>query len=201
MNTETLDLITNVVEELIAAIPQIVVVLTTVVYSLNAIKARVNSFPKIAEDTKKQVGDNLHQTEGKLTNILEKSGTKIQTMLSDANEVLQEKISGTLDSMEKELSTYKKQLISNIEQTNLLVKQNKVFMDVILELVAKDPKKVAEGVSQAVSSKVNLTKEQLEQYPQLLVKDLDVLKSAIAEVRKIVGEETFLEVINHGKGH
>jgi hypothetical protein len=45
MNTETLDLITGIVEELIAAIPQIVVVLTTVLYSLNAIKSKVNSFP------------------------------------------------------------------------------------------------------------------------------------------------------------
>ena len=201
MNTETLDLITGIVEELIAAIPQIVVVLTTVVYSLNAIKSKINSFPQIAEDTKKEVGANLNQTEGKLTNILETSGTKIQTMLSEANEVLQQKVTGTLESMESELALYKKQLSKNIEQTNLLSQQNKLFMDVILQLIAKDPNKVAEGIAQAVSTKVNLTKEQLENYPEVLVKDYDVLKSAIKEVRAVVGEKAFLEMIDYGKDH
>ena len=201
MNTETLDLITGIVEELIAAIPQIVVVLTTVLYSLNAIKSKVNSFPKIAEYTKKEVGANLNQTEGKLTNILETSGTKIQTMLSEANEVLQQKVTGTLESMEGELASYKKQLSKNIEQTNLLSQQNKLFMDVILQLIAKDPNKVAEGIAQAVSTKVNLTKEQLENYPEVLVKDYDVLKSAIKEVRAVVGEKAFLEMIDYGKDH
>jgi vacuolar-type H+-ATPase subunit E/Vma4 len=172
-----------------------------VIYSLNAIKSKVNSFPQIAEDTKKEVGANLNQTEGKLTSILEASGTKIQTMLSESNEVLQQKVTGTLEAMEKELTTYKKQLSKNIEQTNLLSQQNKLFMDVILELVAKDPNKVAQGIAQAVSTKVNLTKEELENYPEVLVKDYEVLKSAIKEVRAIIGEKAFLEMIDYGKDH
>lgn len=201
MTNETLDLITGVVEELIAAIPQIVVVLTTVIYSLNAIKSRVNSFPKIAEDTKKEVGLNLNQTKESLINVLENSGINIQKMLSESNELLQEKVAGTLESMEKEMTSYKKLLSSNIEQVSLLAKQNKLFMDIILELIAKDPQRVAEGIAQAVSTKVNLTKEQLENYPEVLVKDLSVLKDAIKETRQVIGEKAFAELIENGKDH
>lgn len=204
MNTETLDLITGIVEELIAAIPQIVVVLTTVVYSLNAIKAKVNTFPKIATETKQEVDNKISASNAKMTNILEETKRNVITTLEETSANIERQIGATLVGMEEELAAYKAKLSQNIEQTNLLAQQNKLFMDVIVDLIAKDPKKVSEGIAQSVSTKVNLTKEQLENYPEVLVKDLEVLKSALKEAKAVIGDKSFEEVlkeVGYGKDH
>jgi len=208
-----IDLITGSIEELIAAVPQIVIVLTTIVYSLNAIKSRVGVYPKIASDTKSEVNNNLVGMKGKLEGILNVSQEKINQLLVDskeglfklvnqANQDAQKQLKQTLASVEVELATYKNQLITTIEQTNLLARQNKLFMDIILDLIAKDPKKISAGITQAVSTKVNLTKEELEKYPQVLVKDIKVLESALKETLALVGKDAFekiLKDIGYGK--
>jgi hypothetical protein len=213
MNPETIDLITNVIEELIAAIPQIVVVLTTVIYSLNAIKAKVNTFPKITEqnqqkniaemaETRNKVSSMLEENKNKVESLLEQSGLQLRTLFSAFAEENHQKVGHTLEVMEKELTTYKAKIDQNASQTNLLAQQNKLFMDIILEFIAKDPKKVSEGISQSVSTKVNLTKEQLEKYPEVLIKDIKVLESALKETYSVIGKDAFnelLERIGYGK--
>jgi len=208
-----IDLITGSIEELIAAVPQLVIVLTTVVYSLNAIKSRVSVYPKIASDTKDDVNANLAGMKGKLEGILNVSQENINQLLADskdglfklvkqANEEAEKQLKKTLLIMEVELASYKNQLATNIEQTNLLARQNKLFADVILELVAQDPKKVSAGIAQAVSTKINLTQEELEKYPELLVKDIKVLESALKETFAVIGKESFEELlkkIGYGK--
>jgi uncharacterized protein YoxC len=191
MNTETLDLIQGVVEEIIAAIPQIVVVLTTVVYSLKAIKERVNAFPKIADETKQQVNVQLKETKLNLSDLIGKNNVEIQ-----------EKVGNTLKVMEKELHDYKEELKVNIEQTNLFLRQNKVLVDVLLDIVAKDPDKVSSGIAEKVSAKLNLAKEQLENYPETLVKDIKVLENAMKETHTLIGNNEFeklLKKIGYGK--
>jgi hypothetical protein len=202
MNPETLDLAIGVIEELIAAIPQIVVVLTTVVYSLNAIRSKVNTFPTIAKDTQKSVDIKMIETQKQINQNLEQSKFELSKILELFKKEVNTSVNGTLTDMEKELSTYKGFLKENIDQTNLLVRQNKLFMDVIIEMVAKDPKKVNEGIAQAVSTKINLSKEQLEQYPQLLVNDIKVLEGSLKEAYGLIGKEKFAELlkkIGYGK--
>jgi hypothetical protein len=203
-----IDLITGSIEELIAAVPQLVIVLTTIIYSLNAIKSRVNVYPKIASDTKDDVNANLAGMKGKLEGILNVSQEKINQLLADskdglfklvkqANEEAEKQLKKTLSIMEVELASYKNQLATNIEQTNLLARQNKLFADVILELVAQDPKKVSAGIAQAVSTKINLTQEELEKYPEVLVKDIKVLESALKEAFALMGKESFEELLKN----
>jgi len=202
MTEQQLGLIVSVIEELIAAIPQIVVVLTTVVYSLNAIRSKVNTFPTIAKDTQKSVDNKLVETQTKIQQNLDQSKFEVSNSLELFKKELHTSVNGTLVDMEKELATYKGFLKENIDQTNLLARQNKLFMDVIIDLIAKDPKKVSDGIAQAVSTKVNLSKEQLEQYPQLLVKDIKVLEGSLKEAMNIMGKEKFEELltkIGYGK--
>lgn len=197
-----LELVTGTIEELIAAIPQIVIVLTTVLYSLNSIKSRVNVYPKIATETKTGVDTSLSAIKAKIEGILSVSQEKFIATLETVNADMQKKVGATLTTMESELAAYKQQLATNIEQTNLLTRQNKIFMDVILELVAKDPLKVSQGITQAVSTKVNLTKQELERYPEILVKDKKILESALQEAYKLMGKISFEEMlkkIGYGK--
>jgi hypothetical protein len=208
-----LELVSGTIEELIAAIPQIVLVLTTLVYTLRSISNKVGTYPKIANETKASVDlslsgiktnldTSLSAIKAKIEGILSVSQEKFITTLESNNNETQNKISKTLTTMETELATYKAQLATNIEQTNLLSRQNKIFMDVILELVAKDPIKVSQGITQAVSTKINLTKEELEKYPEILVKDTKVLESALQEAYKLMGKVSFeklLKNIGYGK--
>jgi hypothetical protein len=197
-----LELVSGTIEQLIAAIPQIVLVLTTLVYTLRSISNKVGTYPKIANETKSSVDLSLSAIKSKIEGILNVSQERFITTLETSNNETQNKISKTLTTMETELSTYKNQLATNIEQTNLLSRQNKIFMDVILELVAKDPIKVSQGITQAVSTKINLTKEELEKYPEILVKDTKVLESALQEAYKLMGKVSFeklLKNIGYGK--
>lgn len=197
-----LELVSGTIEQLIAAIPQIVLVLTTLVYSLRAISNKVGTFPKIATETKTGVDTSLSAIKAKIEGILSVSQERFIATLETVNLDMQKKVSATLTTMESELAAYKQQLATNIEQTNLLTRQNKIFMDVILELVAKDPLKVSQGITQAVSTKVNLTKQELEKYPELLVKDKKILESALQEAYKLMGKISFEEMlkkIGYGK--
>jgi hypothetical protein len=226
MNPETIDLITNVIEELIAAIPQIVVVLTTVVYSLNAIKAKVNTFPKITEqnqqknmaemtDTKNKVSAMLEQMKNEVEVILEGNKNKVESMLEDSSlqfrtlfsafaEENHKKVGQTLVDMKRELVDYQKDLKSSSDQTNMLVRQNKMFTDVITALVVEDPKKVVNGVAKAVMQRTNLSKEEMENYPELLIKELPMLENALKEAMAVLGNEKFEEMlkkVGYGKNH
>lgn len=204
MNTETLDLITGVVEEIIAAIPQIVVVLTTVVYSLNAIKAKVNSFPIQIKETKQTLDTNLKEQQASINASLEQSKVAITNIVAEMREKILESVNQTLVDMEKELSEYKRDLKSNSDQVNMLVRQNKVFTDIITTLVAEDPKKVQDGVAKIVLQRTNMSKQDLENYPQVLVKELPKLEGALKEAYAVLGKEKFEELlgkVGYGKDH
>jgi hypothetical protein len=168
----------NVVENLIAAIPQLAVVGSTVVYSLRKIRDKTQEFPTI-----------LSQTKEKMDSSLKKVGSKIES-----------NVNGSLVKMQEELNGYKQELQQTKEQQNMLVKENKLFIDVILEFVAKNPQMVKEGLSKIVSMKAKLTKQELEQYPQVLLADSLKLKEAISEAGSVMGQEE-LDKMLQGMGY
>jgi phosphoribosylaminoimidazole-succinocarboxamide synthase len=204
MNTETLDLITNVIEEMIAAIPQIVVVLTTVVYSLNAIKARVNSFPVQIKETKDTMNLNLKETKDSVNSSLSQSKKEISEIVNDMRKEMLKSVNETLVDMKKELVDYQNDLKSSSDQTNMLVRQNKILMQVISDLVGKDTEMVAKGVAKQLAFRTNLSKEELENYPELLIKELPMLENALKEAMLVLGDgkfEEMLKKVGYGKNH
>jgi hypothetical protein len=168
----------NVVENLIAAIPQLAVVGSTVVYSLRKIRDKTQEFPTI-----------LSQTKEKMDSSLKKVGSKIES-----------NVNGSLVKMQEELNGYKQELQQTKEQQNMLVKENKLFIDVILEFIAKNPQMVKEGLSKIVSMKAKLTKQELEEYPQVLLADSLKLKEAISEAGSVMGQEE-LDKMLQGMGY
>jgi|688.fasta_scaffold204280_4 hypothetical protein len=202
MTTETLDLISGVIEELIAAIPQIVVVLTTVLYSLRAIKDKVNTFPKITEQNQQKNSAENAETKKKVESMLQQSSAEFKNLFSAFADENDQKVGNTLKIMEKEIHDYKEQLKFNIDQTNIFLRQNKVLVDVLLDIVSKDAEKVSSGIAQKVSAKLNLAKEQLEKYPEILVSDIKVLENAMKETHTLIGKQEFeklLKKIGYGK--
>lgn len=202
MTTETLDLITGVVEEIIAAIPQIVVVLTTVVYSLNAIKQKVNTFPMRIEDTKASLNKSFDQVKENLSTSFEKTKKDLLLTTDEVTKKIQASVEASLVSMGKELQGYKQQLQSESDQVNLLVRQNKVFVELLTALATKEPSKLKEDVSKIISQRSILSKQELENYPSLLIKELPMLEKALKEAYVVLGESKLKEIlgkIGYGK--
>jgi hypothetical protein len=195
MNEETLKLVSGVVEELVAAIPQIVLVLTTVMYSLKAIKTKVNLFPKQMEDTKTQLTQAFGETKEQVNQSLQLAKGQMLDIVKDVTEKIKASVEQTLVDMSNELQTYKKQLQSESDQVNLLVRQNKVFTDIIGSLVAKEPSKIHEGVAKIVAQRTTLSQEELEHYPALLIKELPMLENALKEALVVLGEEQLKELL------
>lgn len=202
MTTETLDLITGVVEEIIAAIPQIVVVLTTVVYSLNAIKQKVNTFPMRIEDTKASLNKSFDQVKENLSTSFEQTKKDLLLTTDEVTKKIQASVEASLVSMGKELQGYKQQLQSESDQVNLLVRQNKVFVELLTALATKEPSKLKEDVSKIISQRSILSKQELENYPSLLIKELPMLEKALKEAYVVLGESKLKEIlgkIGYGK--
>ena len=174
----------EVLDNLVAAIPQLAVVGSTVVYSLKKIKSKTEEFPTI-----------LKQTKEKMDTSFDSSRKQIAKSLEETSEKIAEKVNGSLEGMQQQLDTYKEQLKQSTEQQNMLVKENKLFMDVILEFVAKNPEMVKNGISRVVSLKTQLTKKQLEEFPNILVNDSNKLVQALKEAKSVMGEEAYNKLL------
>jgi ABC-type transporter Mla subunit MlaD len=204
MTQENLDLLIGVIEEMIAAVPQIVIVLTTVVYSLNAIKSKVNSFPLQMEETKKTLNTSFDDNKKQMNTTLSETQSKLLKSVDESNKRMEENVEQKLLDMKGELLGYKEELKSNSDQTNILIRQSKMFMDVIANLVSQDQNQVKDELAKNVVVKTMLSKKELEQYPQLLVKELPILENAMKEVLTLIGQEKFealLEKVGYGEGN
>jgi hypothetical protein len=202
MNAETLNLISGVIEELLAAIPQIVVVLTTVVYSLNAIKAKVNTFPTKMEDTKLSLNKSFDETKESLNTSFSETKKEIIDIVDNTTKKISESVDEKLIFMAEQLKDYKKQLQSESDQVNLLVRQNKVFTELLGKSILENPEKISNEVLQIINQRVTLSKEDLESYPTLLIKELPMLQNALKEALVVLGEGKFKEIlgkIGYGK--
>jgi hypothetical protein len=178
------DFLVQTIENVVATIPALAVLLSPLLYGLKKIKDVANTFPKSVDDTKE-----------KLTENFEKTKVNIQGMLEQNVEKLQEKVNGSLLGMQDQLSMYKETLQSQVDQNNLLVKQNKLFTDTISELIGQDPQMIQNGVASKISTKLNLTQEQLLQYPELLVRDSELLQKALVETKALLGDEKYQEIL------
>lgn len=174
----------EVLDNLIAAVPQLAVVGSTIIYSLRKIKSKTEEFPTILKQTKEKMDTSFNESRQQIANNLEETSKKIA-----------EKVNGSLEGMQQQLDQYKAQLQTTTEQQNMLVKENKLFIDVILEFVAKNPEMIKNGISRAVSLKSKLTKQELENFPNVLVSDSSKLLEALREAKGVMGEEKFNEFL------
>lgn len=176
--------ILNVVENLVAQFPQLVMVVTTVYYGIKSVKKVSSSMPDLLQLTKKE----LHTA-------YKDSSEKVLKVFNDATKQLKEEVNQSLVTMASELNDYKKQLIQNAEQTNLVVRESKVFMDIISELLKQDPELIRSGIRKSIQTKISLTKEELENFPKLLLEDANILFKALQESALVMGEKNLEEML------
>ncbi|MFA6654070.1 MAG: hypothetical protein WCS93_07010 [Candidatus Delongbacteria bacterium] len=196
MNPELQVFLQDMVAALLASLPQLVIVLGYLFTFVKSIKGKVDSFPAKVDEFQKisnekfdslqvSVNDNIDKMQDFLFNNLP---NQIQEQVKTA-------ISSYLDPLVVLLENYSSQLQSTTEQVNILSRQNKVYLDIILKLVAQDPQKVKDGVAKYVTTLVNSTKQELERYPQLLIKELPKLQMALKEALVVMGQQEFQKLL------
>lgn len=213
---------TNVIENIVAAMPQLIVVVSTLTYSLRSIKSRTDNslstiqnktetFPIILEETKgkideallnsqKEISDFFDATRENFDNRFISFSKNIQDNLQLTTEAISKNVNSSLLSMQNELANYQRELTQSKEKLSLLVKENKLFIDVILQFVADNPDLVAKGITQIVSTKANMTKKEIESYPKALIEDMDLLQKTLTEVKSVAGQKT-LDKLLGGLGY
>jgi hypothetical protein len=198
--------LTNIIENMIVATPQFIMILGALVYNLKSIKKKTEDFPMQVQDTKTVLKNQFNQTKEDITksffeakdlivDTLKQSKEEMNAIVKDVTQQIHDSVNVAMESMQEELNQYKEQIISSKEQTNMVVREAKAFMEVITILVSKDPKLIRDGVSTVICSRLNMTKEELEKLPQEMMKEGVVLEQAMKEAIILLGKEKFDELL------
>lgn len=187
-------------ENVVASLPQLIAVVTMVYYSLKKIDKNTSSFSpmlKNAQDilktafgsSEKHLVQSFNEAKNMLVTSFEETSKHMKEIMEEAVDEMQEQVNDSLAAMKKELSGYQSQLKSMKQQTNLVAKENKAYMNVISILLAEDPEKIKNGVAALVSNQLNMTQEELEALPEQIVENWPLLKEVLKDVAETLGEK------------
>jgi hypothetical protein len=198
----------NVAGMFVASIPTLISILSTVGISLGRIRSTTNSFPETVSALKTELlnlfGASAETLEtaflkstAEFSNMLVVFKSEMQTLVASSVKQITEGVNDALVGMKKELTTFNKFLESNRDHINLVAVESKLYIDVILGLVAKEPQLVRDGVASILSARLNRTKEELENFPLNLVTNPVAFENAMKEVLLTIGREKFEEMLRN----
>lgn len=170
--------INQLLSNVVANIPGIVLILVAVASSLAKVRTTISAFSTQSKESEK--------------NIVENTEKKIQELSTRTQKALDETIKRTNEMLEKayqKLDNYENQLVNLKLANQHVVKVNKLFIDNLITLLSKDKNLIYKGISQQIVNEINMTKEELEKYPDVLKESNDILKQALAEFYNLNGKE------------
>lgn len=173
-----------ILQYFIANIPTLVAILFYLVSKFKEINSEVETFGFKVNTTENNIVDKIDK---KVNNILDVVDKRFETTIDKVDKTLENTLN-KVDSFANELHTQKIQIEN-------LFKTNKVSLEIIGLLIGKDEKLVESGVASIIVNKLNLTKEELEKYPELVSNDKDLLEKVIREQYAMLGKENFEEII------
>lgn len=162
--------LTNLIENLIASVPQLVAVISMVVYYLNKLKKKTAEFPDQLSVVKEKLVTDFKETKNTINGLVEKATTQ-----------LREEVTDVMGGMQEELKYYRETLQSVKGQSNLLVKENKAMFDLVIQLVAKNPEFVKKGLASTITNSLTLTQEELKNYSVQMIDSLPLLETVLKE--------------------
>ncbi len=196
MNPELQVFLQDMVAAVLASLPQLVIVLGYLFTFVKSIKGKVDSFPAKVDEFQKLSNESFDALQSSVNGSVDKMQDFLFNNLpNQIQEQVKTAISSYLDPLLSMLENYSSQLQSTTEQVNILSRQNKVYLYIILQLVAQDPQKVKDSVAKYVTTLVNSTKQELERYPQLLIKELPKLQIALKEALVVMGQQEFQKLL------
>lgn len=194
------ELLTRFIENVVANIPQLVATLGIIIFNLQQMKKKVATFPAIAKNTQDKLKIDFNET----SKVLQKA---FESSAKDLKEVVQVEVKGFVDKVSTEMTNIKDEMHSFQEsidltkdQFNLLTKENKLFMDIIATLLGQDVAKIKSGISAQIINKLNLTKQELEKYPETLMTNMEFLEKTLKEIL-VVTDGAKLNELLRGLGY
>jgi len=173
--------LTNLIENLIASVPQLVAVISMVMYSLNNLKKQTAEFPNQLSAVKENLVTDFKETKLMVQDMLAESRKTINSLVEEATTQLREQVTDVMGSMQKELQYYRETLQSVKGQANLLVKENRAMFDLVIQLVAKNPELVKKGLASTITNSLTLTQEELKNYSVQMIDSLPLLETVLKE--------------------
>lgn len=173
--------LTTLIENLIASVPQLVAVISMVMYSLNNLKKQTAEFPNQLSVVKENLVTDFKETKLMVQDMLAESRKTINSLVEEATTQLREEVTDVMGSMQEELKYYRETLQSVKAQANLLVKENKAMFDLVIQLVAKNPEFVKKGLASTITNSLTLTQEELKNYSVKMIDSLPLLETVLKE--------------------
>lgn len=171
----------QLVENLIASVPQLVAFLSLVIYSLNNLKKKTAEFPDQVKQVKEDLTTDFKETKLMVQDMLGESRKTINGLVEEATTQLREEVTDVMGGMQEELKYYRETLQSVKGQSNLLVKENKAMFDLVIQLVAKNPEFVKKGLASTITNSLTLTQEELKNYSVQMIDSLPLLETVLKE--------------------
>lgn len=194
------ELLTRFIENVVANIPQLVATLGIIIFNLQQMKKKVATFPAIAKNTQDKLKIDFDETSKVLQKAFESSAKDLKEVVQIEVKGFVDKVSTEMTNIKDEMHSFQESIDLTKDQFNLLTKENKLFMDIIATLLGQDVAKIKSGISAQIINKLNLTKQELEKYPETLMTNMEFLEKTLKEIL-VVTDGTKLNELLRGLGY
>lgn len=174
----------SILENIIANIPQIVLTLNVLLINIAKMKNQIITFKEQVVSSEDKITKEITI---KVDNVLDYTTEKIDKTIVRVDYSL-EKIETKVDGFDERIASVEQ--IQNQNQKAFMV-----MLDLVSILVSKNPDLIKNGIAKIVVDKVNMEKQDLQKYPELISTDLDAFKLALLEQEKVIGKENLLAII------
>lgn len=194
------ELLTRFIENVVANIPQLVATLGIIIFNLQQMKKKVATFPAIAKNTQDKLKIDFDETSKVLQKAFESSAKDLKEVVQIEVKGFVDKVSTEMTNIKDEMHSFQESIDLTKDQFNLLTKENKLFMDIIATLLGQDVAKIKSGISAQIINKLNLTKKELEKYPETLMTNMEFLEKTLKEIL-VVTDGAKLNELLRGLGY
>lgn len=174
----------SILENIIANIPQIVLTLNVLLINIAKMKNQIITFKEQVVSSEDKITKEITI---KVDNVLDYATEKIDKTIV--------RVDYSLEKIETKVDGFDERIASVEQMQNQNQKAFMVMLDLVSILVSKNPDLIKNGIAKIVVDKVNMEKQNLQKYPELISTDLDAFKVALLEQEKVIGKENLLAII------
>ncbi len=174
----------SILENIIANIPQIVLTLNVLLINIAKMKNQIITFKEQVVSSEDKITKEITI---KVDNVLDYATEKIDKTIV--------RVDYSLEKIETKVDGFDERIASVEQMQNQNQKAFMVMLDLVSMLVSKNPDLIRNGIAKIVVDKVNMEKQNLQKYPELISTDLDAFKVALLEQEKVIGKENLLAII------
>lgn len=179
----------GIIQNITASIPTLMVLATQVGMGLNSLKKRSKETADAVVVNKEEMKNGLSVVQDSVKKSLEKNGADLNNHFNGFRKDLVGLFNTKMVAIEEQSLQQAKEFAKVQTQNNILVKNNKVFMDTIVTLVAKDPALVSAGIATKITTNIHSSMEEMLAVKDQLVPEVHLLKKSLREYETLFGKE------------